>query len=129
MAYVYPSVDELQGLPKVGTKHCVVLVQVYAKAPVTGLWKEGESVSGSTTIKKGTTVATFVNGKYANLPKGNHAALYIAQDTGGIWVMDQWKDDIKKPTISKRYIRKLAQNADGSYPDASNNAAAYRVVE
>jgi hypothetical protein len=66
---------------------------------------------------------------YAKAPKGNHAALYISQDAGGIWIMDQWKDDVKKPTRSKRYVRKLAQNTDGSYSDASNNAVAYRVVE
>jgi hypothetical protein len=129
MSYIYAAVDDLQGLPKVGTKHCVPLVQHYAKAPVAGLWKEGEPVLGNTTIKKGTVIATFVNGKYANLPTGNHAGLYISQDTNGIWLMDQWKDDIKKPTISKRYVKKLVKNTDGSYPDASNNALAYRVVE
>ncbi|HMW47015.1 MAG TPA: BPSL0067 family protein [Cellvibrionaceae bacterium] len=129
MTYIYSSVEDLHGMPKVGTKHCVALVQHYAKAPVTGLWKEGAVVLGTSTLKKGTVIATFVNGKYANLPQGNHAALYISQDSGGIWVMDQWKDDVKKPTISKRYIRKLGQNADGSYLDPSNNAGAYRVVE
>ena len=52
MSYLYPEVDNLQGTAKVGTKHCVPLVQVYAKAPVTNLWKEGEKVLGNKTIKR-----------------------------------------------------------------------------
>lgn len=129
MSYLYPDVDNLQGTTKVGTKHCVPLVQVYAKAPVTHLWKEGEKVLGNKTIKKGTAIATFVNGKYGNLPTGNHAALYISQDANGIWVMDQWKDDAAKPTVSKRYLSKKGTAANGSYNNPSNNADAYSVIE
>jgi hypothetical protein len=46
---------------------------------------------GDLTIQKGTAIATFVNGKYPNNSHDNHAAFYISQDAGGIWVVDQWK--------------------------------------
>lgn len=43
---------------------------------------------GDNTILKGTAIATFVDGKYGNLPTGNHAALYISQDASGygLWI-------------------------------------------
>lgn len=46
--------------------------------------------------------------------------------------MDQWKDDIAKPRVSKRYIRKLRNGgirSDGTYIRMSNNAEAYFIVE
>lgn len=106
MPYIYSKVDDLQNTAKVGIKECVVLVQYYAKAPVTSLWKQGVIVVGGKHIAKGTAIATFVNGKYPNVAHGNHAALYISQDVGGISVMDQWTNDVTKPKVSKRYIKK-----------------------
>jgi hypothetical protein len=129
MAYIYSSVDSLEGTAKVGTKHCVVLVQHYANAPRTSQWTEGAKVKGNTTIVKGTAIATFVGGVYPNNSTGNHAALYISQDETGIWVMDQWKDDDSKPTVSKRRLRFKGANADGSYKDPSNNGDAFSIIE
>lgn len=129
MPYVYSKVDELEGTNKVGSKQCVDLIKHYAGAPATALWKEGESVVANTNIKKGTAIATFVNGRYASLATGNHAALYISSDAGGIWVMDQWSNDKTKPLVSKRYIRKKGRLANGQYIDASNNADAYSIIE
>jgi len=45
------------------------------------------SVSGKTAFG---AIATFKDGKYANLPTGNHAAIDLSQDSTGLWVMDQW---------------------------------------
>jgi hypothetical protein len=128
MPYVYADVDDLEQTDKVGTKQCVVLVQHYAKAPVTRLWTEGARVLGTHTIQKGTAIATFVDGKYANGTTGNHAGLYISQDAGGIWIMDQWSSDTGKPKVSKRYLRKKGQSGN-RYVDPSNNADAYSVIE
>ena len=129
MPYVYANIDNLDGRIKVGSKQCVALLQHYAKLHQTALWKEGKSVVGDISIVKGTAIATFVNGKYPNLRSGNHAAFYISQDVGGIWIMDQWADDEKKKKISSHYIKRKGKLAKGGYVDPSNNADAYSVIE
>ncbi|CAD5374828.1 conserved hypothetical protein [Rubrivivax sp. A210] len=129
MAYTYDQVDDLQNTAKVGSKQCVALVQTYAKAPVTSAWKAGKAVLGETTLKKGTAIATFVDGKYASNATGNHAALYLSQDLAGIWIMDQWASDASKPKVSKRYLRRKGRLATGGFVDPSNNAEAYAVIE
>lgn len=63
----------------VGNHQCVALVRHYAGAPATLAWKQGEAVLGNRLLRKGTAIATFVNGKYANHQQGNHAALYMGQ--------------------------------------------------
>jgi hypothetical protein len=129
MLYIYPKVDDLEGTEKVGSKQCVALLQHYAKLSRTALWKEGKAVFENMVVAKGTAIATFVDGKYGSLPTGNHAAFYIAQDHGGIWIMDQWLSDEKKPLVSKRYLRKQGKWKNGQYIDPSNNANAYSVIE
>lgn len=129
MPYIYPDVEKLEGTKKVGTKQCVALLQHYSRIPQTILWKEGKSVFGDITINKGVAIATFEKGKYSRQATGNHAAYYISQDSGGIWIMDQWSSDEKKPYVSKRYIRKKGRLASGQFVDPSNNAEAYSVIE
>jgi hypothetical protein len=129
MSYVYAEVDDLEGTDKVGSKQCVALLQHYAQLPQSSLWKEGKAVLGDMTIAKGTAIATFVNGKYENLPTGNHAAFYVSQDIGGLWIMDQWANDTVKPKVSKRYVQKRGKLAGGGYVNPSNNAEAYSVIE
>ena len=128
MSYVYSKVDELAGEPLVGSKQCVALVQHYALAPKTSLWTQGVQAKGSTMLTKGTALATFVDGKYPNKSHGNHAALYVSQDTTGIWVMDQWAGDTDKPTISKRRM-KFKGMVGTAYIDPSNNGDAMYVIE
>jgi hypothetical protein len=70
-----------------------------------------------------------VNGKYLNHDRANHAGFYISQDAGGIWIIDQWKDPIKKPKVSKRYIRSKGKLVNGMFVDPSNNADAYSIIE
>ena len=79
-------------------------------------------------IKTGTAVATFVDGRYPRTKHNKHAALYIYQDSAGVWVMDQWEDDISKPTISKRHMRFKGTGDDGKYLDPSNNGDALSVI-
>lgn len=129
MSYVYPDVENLDQTPLVGSKQCAVLVQHYAKAPVTTAWTEGDKVLGNLTLPKGTAIATFVNGKYPNGQHGNHAAFYVGQNAGGIWVVDQWAGDPKKPLVSKRYVIAKGKLKSGSYVDPSNNADAFSVIE
>lgn len=129
MTYIYQAVDDLESAAKVGTFQCVALVKHYGKAPVTSLWKAGDSVMGNLRIAKGTAIATFVDGKYESNATGNHAGFYISQDASGLWIMDQWADNNKKPKISKRYLRRQGRLPSGRFKNPSNNADAYSVIE
>lgn len=121
MPYIYPGAARLERQPKVGTTDCVALVQYYAAVPHHNAWRPGASVMELRNLAPGTAIATFVNGRYQSLKKGNHAAFFLryAGPGEGFWVMDQWKDGdgrSPKPFISARQIRpkKDAKNADGS---------------
>ncbi len=128
MSYVYPKAADLTGQPVVGTHQCVALVQEYAGAPITSTWRQGEAVLGNITLKSGTAIATFVNGRYPNRAHGNHAALYVRQASNGIIVADQWKAD-NKTEISVRLIRSLGKDKRGNFIQPSDNADAFFVIE
>lgn len=97
----------------------------------TSHWREGAKVLGNADIKKGTAIATFVNGRYPNLSHGNHAAYFLSQNKSGIWIVDQWKtSDPKWSTVKKRFLsKKGGKRKNGSYPMASDNAEAFSVIE
>jgi len=127
--YIHSHVESLEGIPLVGSGSCVHLVQHKANVPHTSTWREGKRVRGNQTIRKGTAIATFENGRYPNRPTGNHAAFYIRQDVGGIWVMDQWQGDPLKPRVSSRHIKFKGQHSNGSFVTPSNNGDAFSVIE
>jgi len=128
MSYVYPRVDSLEGQAKVGTHECVALIQYYTNAGNTGGWRQGDTVFGNHMIRKGTAIATFKNGRYANRNHGNHAAFFLRQGINGIYVMDQWRGE-RKPRISERFLEALGTNRDGSFKNPSNNADAFFIIE
>lgn len=84
---------------------------------------------GDKSIPRGTAIATFVNGKYPSRQNEHkHAAFYLEQDSQYIYVMDQWTGKTTK--VSARPIsRKGGMRSDGTYPDASNNAEAFYIIE
>jgi hypothetical protein len=130
MAYIYPMAPTLERTKKVGNFDCVALVRHYAQVPVHFLWKAGEPVMANSRIQIGTSIATFVNGRYRNRPTGNHAAFFLRHQPGGIWVIDQWKDDVKKPYVTAHFIPARGGPAkDGSWPLASDNANAFFIIE
>jgi hypothetical protein len=136
MDYVYAMAGALQRKEKVGDGDCVTLVQHYAKAPHTSQWKQGRAVLDGKDIAPGTAIATFVNGHYQSKEGGNHAAFFLRHGAPGtgFYVIDQWKPKQgpgAKPYISSRFIsaRRKKQNADGSWPNASDNAQAFSVIE
>ncbi len=130
MPYVYPAAEDLEGDDFVGNHQCVVLVQTCTKAPRAADWKQGVSVRGNLLLPRGTAIATFTDGVYKNRPHGNHAALYLSQDQGGIRVIDQWKDNDPKHTkITRHYLRFKGVNKDGAWVDTSNNGDAFSVIE
>ena len=71
MSYTYTKVDDLEKTTMVGNHQCVALVRHYAGAPAALAWKQGEAVLGNRLLRKGTAIATFINGKYANHHQGN----------------------------------------------------------
>ena len=108
----------------VGSGSCAALPEFYTRIGKAGNWREGEKVKGHKTIKKGTAIATFVNGRYPNAAHGNHAALYVSQDTSGIKVVDQWEDQVPH----ERVLEFLGEK-DGAYVDPSNNGDAFSIIE
>lgn len=128
MSYVYPNAKELKDKPVVGSHQCVALVQEYAGAPRTTYWRQGEAVMGNKTIKEGTAIATFVDGRYPNRPHGNHAALFVREVANGIVVVDQWKAG-KKTKISVRTIKSQGKDKKGKFVNPGENADAFFVIE
>ena len=102
---------------------CVALVQVYGRAPNTARWSAGLKIEDAKPgmIERYTCIATFVDGVYLNRSSGNHAAVYISHDAGGIHVYDQWS---KRP-VGTRYIRFKGAGDNGS---ASNNGSCFYVI-
>lgn len=133
MSYVYSQVSSLAGKQKVGSTQCVALVQFYAGVPRHSNWKQGPTVMGNREIVPGTAIATFIKGRYPSRPHGNHAAFFLRHAADGFWVVDQWKDRPGQAprNIEARYIRSkhVKQNADGTWPYASDNADAFFVIE
>ena len=134
MEYRYlGSLNALENTKPVGDQECVRLVQHFAKAPATSLWKPGVRVLDATKIPAGTAIATFSgpHARYKNV-HGNHAALFMSAGPAGqdgkpayIVVMDQWKyRNIKARTIN-RYSPEQAK-AKGIAD--SDNAEAFYVI-
>ena len=121
MAYVCATPEDYEG-KKIGSGQCVEFVREAASAPQTSLWKKGEKVKGSVTLRKGTAIATFdKDGKYANKVTGNHAAIYLIQDNNGLWVYDQW---VSQGAVKKRYI-----GFRGGKGSPSNDGDAFSVID
>lgn len=94
-------------VPVADNGQCVRLVQTWCSVPAPAhSWKPGAKVKGNVSLRAGTAIATFIDGKYPNLSHGNHAAIYLSQSVHGIVVLDQWtgKDGLQRG-IRKRVIR------------------------
>ncbi len=93
-------------------------------------WEEGIRVAPGNVIAPGIAIATFVNGRYPNDRTGQHAAVFVAYAGASLWIIDQW---IGLKAVQMRLIRPVlrggSRGADGRYPDASNNPAAFSVIE
>jgi hypothetical protein len=140
MSYVYKDVDELAKgkTPLAGTGTCVDIIKKYVPGLIgksTTTWRPGAWVmQAGASIPKGTAIATFgPDGRFPHSEHGQHAAIVVRVMGSGIWVVDQWKGDPLKPTISLHLIRvpppHKQRNSDGSFHDMSNNALAFRVIE
>jgi len=75
----------------VGSGQCVALVQATSDVGLTSTWSPGSVVEGNTNLAPGTVIATFgSDGTYTNTVGQSHAAIYLGQDSTGIFVEDQW---------------------------------------
>ena len=108
----------------VSTGSCASLVQHYTRVGPTKNWREGEAVRNNSKIKRGTAIATFVNGRYPNEVHDNHAALYVSQDSTGIRVVDQWEG-----REAGERIMPFKGSKDGQWIDPSNNGDAMSIIE
>lgn len=125
--FVHSNVDSLNNSRRVGNQQCAAIVQATLNPGLASTWREGAQVRGNAQIKKGTAVATFVDGFYPNKSSGNHVAFYLSQDASGIRVMDQWLA-ANKPRISSRVMKFKGKNASGLFVDPSNNGDALSVI-
>lgn len=103
---------------QIGDGHCVSLIRQCTNAPFTNQWRPGKKVLNAT-LPAGTVIATF-EGQHYPSEHGYHAAIYIAQDSSGIWVWDQWRGT----PVHQRLIKIRYDQAD-----PGNTAQAYRVVQ
>ena len=116
--------EDLEGQSKKDNGQCVRLLQVEIRGvPHTSQWRPGIKVKGNTDIVKGTAIATFFDGRYPSNNTGNHAAIYVGQDAGGIWVIDQFKSKEKEfQNINRRRL-------DFGHPYPSNNGDLFYVIK
>jgi hypothetical protein len=98
---------------------CVSYVkQVCPSLPATSGWKKGAVVKDNKEIVAGTVIATFNDsGKYFG-----HAAIYVRQDSAGVYVHDQYVSGANPKPVGPRTLRWNA-------PRNVNNGSCYYVVE
>jgi hypothetical protein len=129
MAYIYADVDNLEGQPLVGYTSLCSAGSGIREGATGGTVEAGNTRENDQRHCQGDALATFVDGAYPNKSTGNHAALFISQDNAGITVMDQWKGDPNKPTISSRKIRFKGAKDGKLIAPLSNNGDAYYIIE
>jgi hypothetical protein len=97
----------------VGTGQCVALAQATSDVGYTSTWSPGAQVQGDTDIAVGTVIATFgSDGTYTNTYGQSHTAIYLGQDNSGIYVEDQWLDQVA-------HTRRIPWTTDNSYESGS----------
>lgn len=129
MPYVYREARQLQGHDKVDGGECVALVKHYTNAGPARFWREGKRVVETKNIPEGTAIGTFKDGKWPQLSTGNHSGFFLNQVSNGIYIMDQWTDDNKKPKISMRFLYRLGKDKHGNYVNPPQNADAFSVIK
>jgi hypothetical protein len=134
MPFIYPSPRTLEKQALVGGGNCFDLIKELVpglKKLPTSTWRRGAHVvDAKSHIVSGTAIATFdERGRNPNHAHGNHAAIFVANAGASIWVMDEWKNDPRRPWISLRLIYPGRRWRDGTFVDPSNSADAFYVIE
>jgi hypothetical protein len=122
MTYIYSGANRLIGKPLYGDGNCALMVQHYAKLPLSSIWREGARVVEQENIWPGTAIATFENGRYPSHPHNNHVAFFFkgfgSQPGSGRIIAREIKSKGKVDT----------QYGD-HWKDPSNNADAFSIIE
>ena len=131
--HAYDSVI-MKGGKTIGTQ-CVALAQQGPAAagskntPTTTMWRQGVHVHGAPqgSIKKGTVIATFIEGIYP-VTDPRHTAVYLSHDDKCIHVIDQWDTQPVAQENRPLTFRDLPNNRALALDDV-NNGELYFVVE
>lgn len=91
-------------------------------------WRAGAAVVGEQRIARGTAIATFEDGRYANRPGFDHAAIFLEYAGAGIWVLEQRAGD-DSASVQRSFIPTGQAGHDGSFADPTKAAAAFSVIE
>jgi hypothetical protein len=82
----------LENMRRRGDGDCAQMPQVDLEKQGIGLaenWLQGASVYRNYAKRRGTAIATFVNGRYPNKKTGNHVAYFLHHVEGGFRVLEQ----------------------------------------
>ena len=134
MPFVYRgNLAELENHKLIASRDCVALIKALVPGLIglsTRTWRKGETVVGSKGIEPGTAIATFEDGEYpSSRDIKKHAAIFLGYGGQSIWVIDQWKNDEKRPFVGRRIIYPKRPMKDGKYAEPSNSAGAFSVIE
>ncbi|MEJ7806721.1 MAG: BPSL0067 family protein [Telluria sp.] len=130
MPYICPNLRALEDQLLAGDGDAASLI----RSTVPGLrgtassgWRQGAPVVGAQRIARGTAIATFEDGRYANRSGVDHAAIFLEYAGAGIWVLEQGDGD--DGGAVQRFIPTGEAGHDGSLAEPSKAAAAFSVIE
>ena len=126
MPYICPNLRSVE--EQAGDGDCVALI----RSTVPGMrgtgcsgWRQGAAVVGDMRIARGTAIATFEDGRYANRRGFDHAAIFLEYAGAGIWVLDQGDGG----TVQRSFIPTGQADNNGDFADPAKAAAAFSVIE
>ena len=126
MPYICPNLRSLEEQAVVDGGSCVALI----RAKVPGLrgtapsgWRQGAAVMGEVRVARGTAIATFEDGRFANRAGFDHAAIFLAYASTGVWVLEQRAGN-SGATVQRTFIPAAQPGAN-----PSKAAAAFSVIE
>jgi hypothetical protein len=126
--------------PNLGNQQCAGLVQYLNQhIPTVTHWKRGAQVSGNASLPQGTVIAVFnANGDYVGQkrypygPGTAHTAIYVRQNSEGIYVVHQFthKNKPELDLVQFKFIRFGGTSGGSLYGGTlEDNADNYYVVE
>ncbi len=129
MPYICPNLRLVE--EQAADADCVALI----RSNVPGLggcapsgWRKGAAVVGEQRIARGTAIATFENGRYANRRGFDHAAIFLEYAGTGIWVLEQ-RDGDDGDAVQRSFIPTGQAGHDGEFANPGKTAAAFSVIE
>jgi hypothetical protein len=131
MPYICPNLRSVEDQAVVDDGNCVALI----RAKVPGLrgtassgWRQGAPVIGDVRIARGTAIATFEDGRFANRAGFDHAAIFLAYAGAGVWVLEQRAGN-DGPTVQRTFIPTGQADQNGGFANPAKAAAAFSVIE